>query len=462
MQLDRLSTVALRSEDDVREEFMTPLLRLLGYEHARGEVNRSPALRIPYQTGTTRRAHIVPDYIAGVGKVCLLALDAKAPGESDTDSRTIVTSEDYVSQVHSYAAHREVQAARFVLSNGRYTAVYDTSAKTFAPICVVSQPELRHRFAELERLISKSSLAALRAASLPLAWSKSFHHAKVGFQPISMDIGDVDHDGLDEIVLGLSENHIPAYDQRGAKIFDHATDGWVWWVKCTGTRQPKAATVVALQLPSHSGHSGSVLGLNQDGILWRHTLERMGSGFETLDRIVVFDHPESVVVGVPVDDVILRLTLTGQVVWETRLGLASPFAATMNVTTSGPGSSSLLATVNRQRDGVMATLDPVSGRILRSLELPFRGAQIVLLPNTSTHCIVTDADGPQLAIASLVAPDRPLVLRHGCSVGNVPLVIDVDSQLVFVGGVNTLVAYSLPELLGDGFPLCGRPTASQG
>ncbi len=174
----------------------------------------------------------------------------------------------------------------------------------------------------------------------------------------------------------------------------------------------------------------------------------MGSGFETLGHILVLDDPESVVVGVPVDDVILRLTLTGQVVWETRLAVASPFAATMNVTASGPRSSSLLATVNRQRDGVMATLDPPSGRILRTLELPFRGAQIVFLPNTSTHCIVTDADGPQCAIASLVAPDRPLVFRHGCSVGNVPLVIDADSQLIFVGGVKTLVAYSPPELLG--------------
>lgn len=122
MHLERLSTLTLRSEDDVREEFVTPLLRLLGYEHARGEVTRARALRVPYRTGTSRRAHIVPDYIAGVGEVCFLAIDAKAPGTSEADSRAIVTSEDYISQVHSYAAHREVQAVRFVVSNGRYTA----------------------------------------------------------------------------------------------------------------------------------------------------------------------------------------------------------------------------------------------------------------------------------------------------------------------------------------------------
>jgi len=449
-ELERLSALVPTSEDDVREEFVTPLLRLLGYEHSRGEVHRASKLRVPYyKAGTTRRTYIVPDYVAGVGQVCLLAIDAKAPGESALDSLAVVKSAEYVSQVHSYAAHREVQAARFIVSNGHYTAVYDTAAMNFDPICLVSQEHLTRRFAELEAVAGKRSLATLRAESLPLAWSRSIHHTEVGFQPINMDIGDVDHDGLDEIILGLSENHIPAYNLRGTKIFDHATDGWVWWVKCTHTRLREAATVVALQLPSQDGQAGSVLGLNRDGIMWRYPLKRMGSGFETLDRILVLRNPESVVVGIPVDDIVVRLTLTGEVVWETRVGVSSPFGAIMSIAAGGAESSVVLATANRQRDGVLATLDASSGRVLNSVDLPFRGAQIVLHPADSSRFIVTDADGPQLAVGSVGAASSPLlVFRHGCAVGAAPLVIDTDSQLVFVGGLNSLVAYSLPDLFG--------------
>ena len=54
--LARLSRLQLATEDDVREEFVTPLLRLLGYDYARGEVKRGVALSTPYRRAPSAKS----------------------------------------------------------------------------------------------------------------------------------------------------------------------------------------------------------------------------------------------------------------------------------------------------------------------------------------------------------------------------------------------------------------------
>jgi len=40
------------NETDVREEFVTPLLKILGYSYKKGEIKRGKRLRTPYHGGS--------------------------------------------------------------------------------------------------------------------------------------------------------------------------------------------------------------------------------------------------------------------------------------------------------------------------------------------------------------------------------------------------------------------------
>ena len=133
--LARLASIPLSTEDDVREEFLTPLLRLLGYDHARGEITRGRSLSTLYQSGTKRKEYIVPDYITTVGGISYLVLDAKDPS-------VMPSAIAYVGQVHSYASHREVNAPQFIVSNGLTTLIFKSNSESFQPIFEFSQSDI--------------------------------------------------------------------------------------------------------------------------------------------------------------------------------------------------------------------------------------------------------------------------------------------------------------------------------
>lgn len=333
--LRRLSMTRLASEEDVREEFVTPLLKLLGYDHARGEIHRGVALRTPYRSGTSRTAIIIPDYVIRTRNGVHLAIDAKRPGESESESLKMVTDVQYVGQVHSYASHREVRAPWFAIINGSYTAIYESNSSTSDPVLIVSQAELPARFKEIEEIIGKAAISSLLLKRLEPSWVEQVVQAPLGFQPANIAIGDVDQDGLPEIIPAISEDHIPVYRLNGNLAADHVTDGWTWSVQATGTQDPYMSTIVALQHQlGPTDLRGKVIGIGPNG-RWERLLRLPGGGMSVgeWDRILVnADGFGSVAVADAGANRVLAFDLAGNQLWESEVGVgAGPWASILRL-----------------------------------------------------------------------------------------------------------------------------------
>jgi hypothetical protein len=447
-ELIRLSRLPLATEDDVREEFVTPLLRLLGYDHARGDIRRGQALSTPYKSGTKRKEYIVPDYLAQLNGLVGIALDAKSPASTEERARQIVLDPEYVGQVHSYAAHREVQAPLFVVTNGQCTAVFETARTTFDPVIVVPQHELTDRFAELAALLSRQSISQQLAVRLPPAWTVALRQRNVGFQPINLDVGDVNQDGFLEVAIALSENHIPIINSRGDQVASIETDGWVWWVKCTGATGPGEATLIALQ---HNrgprDTTGKLLGINGSRIIWEHLLPRAGSGFEELDRIVIDSTRQAVVFGVACDTIVSCVSLTGDQRWTTRVADEGQWGSLMHVLR--PSTDTVLATVGGRSAGVLGEVDAGSGTLRGLIALPFRGAQIAPLDAHSSRLAVGNADGAEIAIVDRSSRKVIAVVATPTSMRNPRLAVSTRLGLLVIAGASRLTCYPLAQVEGD-------------
>lgn len=115
------------NETDVREIIVRPLLNRLGYEHgtentirteqtfryAKAFLGRKNAAKDPPLVGRA-------DYILEVASVGRWVVEVKGPREE--------LSRDVVEQAHTYAAHPEVAALFFMITNGRTFRLYRTSS----------------------------------------------------------------------------------------------------------------------------------------------------------------------------------------------------------------------------------------------------------------------------------------------------------------------------------------------
>lgn len=113
------------NEQDVREEIIAPLLRMLGYRSGtENNIVRELPLRYPrVSLGRKSRAKDPElrgkaDYLLEVHNRLRWVIEAKAPSSDIT--------EDDVEQAFSYAKHCEVRAVYFALCNGRLLNVYRT------------------------------------------------------------------------------------------------------------------------------------------------------------------------------------------------------------------------------------------------------------------------------------------------------------------------------------------------
>jgi hypothetical protein len=444
-QLARLSEIRLRTEADVREEFVTPLLRLLGYDHARDEIQRGANLTTPFKSGTKRKEYIVPDYLIKLDALICFALDAKAPGQTQERAKQLVLDPKHVAQVYSYAAHREVQAPLFVVSNGQYTAVFETASTSLDPILIVAQPDLQAQFSELEARLSRRCMHQFLADRLPVAWIASVRYRAAGDQPMNIDIGDVNLDGDPEIVVALSENRIPIFSARGDHIASIDTDGWTWWVKCTGATDPNEATLVAIQHQrAGKGPAGRLLGIRGSSVIWVHDLSRAGSGFEDFERVITDPKQRTVIFGVAVDNIVSCLSWTGQKRWETRITGEMKWQSVMHVTQSQCGT--VLVTSGGQHTGVLAELDPITGNILHAMELPFRGAQIAALDPVHNRLVVTDADSASIVFADLESDRLSSIITTAMGVSHPRIAANHTLGLLALAGIGRLDCYPIAAL----------------
>ncbi|MHC5831975.1 MAG: hypothetical protein ACYT04_92365, partial [Nostoc sp.] len=95
---------------------------LLGYQsETENNIQREVALKIPFVKSGTKKITIVnfPDYILSIKGQRKWVLDAKSTSESVLDV-------GHISQVHSYAIHKEINVSFYVLCNGNEIAIYRT------------------------------------------------------------------------------------------------------------------------------------------------------------------------------------------------------------------------------------------------------------------------------------------------------------------------------------------------
>jgi hypothetical protein len=157
--LDKLSKKDFTNfkEADVREEFLTPLLTLLGYEkNTDYEVEREEGFSfkgalIPFSKMYLRigKSKKKLDYICNVRKNNFWIMEAKSGSKKKINEKDI-------EQAYSYSLHPKVNCRYFLVSNGWQTNLYDRNkflleeeANIFEPILSIPHHEIAKKFHEL-------------------------------------------------------------------------------------------------------------------------------------------------------------------------------------------------------------------------------------------------------------------------------------------------------------------------
>jgi Type I restriction enzyme R protein N terminus (HSDR_N) len=151
------SQINMMGEADVRAEIVDPIIARLGYRfNDTNFVERERTLRYPFGYVGHKSKRDVPlgaaDYICGVfGRRGSFAIEAKK-GDYEISLADI-------EQAHSYAAHPEVRADYFVVTNGHEFRIFETMrAIADAEIVTISNSRLVDDFYKIEALLSPRSL----------------------------------------------------------------------------------------------------------------------------------------------------------------------------------------------------------------------------------------------------------------------------------------------------------------
>jgi hypothetical protein len=146
------------SEQDVREEIITPLLHLLGYQRGTAaDIIREVHLRYPRVSLGRKNPRRDPplggyaDYMLEASGV-RWTIEAKAP--------TAPISPDDVEQAYSYANHPEIRAALFCIINGHELRLYQTNhGPDVKPFLTVAYTDLAMSFDQLSNVLGPDALA---------------------------------------------------------------------------------------------------------------------------------------------------------------------------------------------------------------------------------------------------------------------------------------------------------------
>ncbi|WP_408595424.1 type I restriction enzyme HsdR N-terminal domain-containing protein (plasmid) [Paracoccus marcusii] len=146
------------NEAEVRFHIIDPIIRQLGYTNNDNVfLHLEEKLEYPYVFigHKNKRKDLplgFPDYRAGIkGRRGSFIVEAK--------SSTVGISKKDIEQAHSYAAHAQVGANYFLLSDGRSLSIYETlSGSNSEPICRLHFEEINRKFYEIENILSPSNL----------------------------------------------------------------------------------------------------------------------------------------------------------------------------------------------------------------------------------------------------------------------------------------------------------------
>lgn len=161
-ELNRLSKLDFSnwSEADVREEFIVPLLKILGY---RKELDYSVSREETYKLNPLfiqlGRDRIKLDYICSVRKQKFWIIESK-PGGIKVNGVVPEIRKEEIAQAHFYSLHPAVDAKLFVVTNGWYINLYnrDELDENLNPILSIRNSELPQKFYQLDSFIGSSQL----------------------------------------------------------------------------------------------------------------------------------------------------------------------------------------------------------------------------------------------------------------------------------------------------------------
>ena len=145
------------NETDVRENVIAPLLRELGYRHSSSnDVITEQSLRYPKQF-LGRKKSADPDlrgradYILEVDRRLRWVAEVKAP--------SVTIGADERDQAWTYAAHPEIKAIYYLVTNGRTIEVHRTvDGPAVAPLLTLQYEQLGEKFHLLANIVSPEAL----------------------------------------------------------------------------------------------------------------------------------------------------------------------------------------------------------------------------------------------------------------------------------------------------------------
>lgn len=142
-RITRLTGLASFTEADVREEIISPILRLLGYDKG-DKFSVARERRIDVQT---QRLFI--DYSMSLFEADFWLIEAKRP---NLNAARFARADLW--QALKYAIHPEINAALVVLCDGQKFEVYDREANLDEPILRLQRENLARDFDQLRTLLS--------------------------------------------------------------------------------------------------------------------------------------------------------------------------------------------------------------------------------------------------------------------------------------------------------------------
>lgn len=160
-ELSRIGRLQLATfnEQDVREEYLAPIVRLLGYgsgtdyDVRRGE---SFPLSPPFVMFGHQRYQL--DYQFIVWKQGFWLLEAKSAKTNDPGNPSELFPED-VGQAFAYALHPQVDAPYFAVSNGWWLNLYERDVDDpTKPFITIRQSEIANRFDEVRKILAADQI----------------------------------------------------------------------------------------------------------------------------------------------------------------------------------------------------------------------------------------------------------------------------------------------------------------
>lgn len=137
------------TEQDVREDFINPLLQELGYQSGtQYHVDRELSFKL--KIGSKKPEIIKVDYILSIANERKWILEAKRTSDSVWDIKNI-------NQAHSYATHKEINVKFYALCNGNEFALYSSEDKHFVPIFHFRRCELTKYWSEFNNKLPQKS-----------------------------------------------------------------------------------------------------------------------------------------------------------------------------------------------------------------------------------------------------------------------------------------------------------------